>query len=260
MKVIHLTDPHLVPPDKVLWGLDACKRFDRCLSDIERWHSDADFCVISGDLTDKAEPEAYQWLKERLGRFGLKTFLMVGNHDGRAAFQAAFPDHPSDDEGFVQHAFNTEHGVILLLDTHKGGGVSEGQYCSARHDWLSAELKRAGDRPVYIFMHHPPFNIGIPYMDRIKLEEPEAFADTLKSHTNVRHIFFGHVHRTVYVNWQGISCTSLPGTNHQIPLVRDSVGTDYSQEPTGYGVVLIEKDQVIVHSDACLDRSPLSRE
>jgi Icc protein len=259
MKVIHVTDPHLVPPGQTLWELDASARLDRCLDDIERWHGDAEFCVISGDLSDRAEPEAYEWLRARLDRFPLKTFLMVGNHDDREVFRATWPEVTCDESGFVQQSYQTQSGVFLFLDTNKGGGVSEGRYCSARRSWLIRELERSGGQPIYIFMHHPPCNIGIPYMDRIKLEEPEAFAEALAIGENIQHIFFGHVHRSAYVNWQGIPCTSLPGTNHQVPLVRESVGTAYSQEPPGYGVVFIDDSQVAVHFDAFLDRSALTK-
>jgi Icc protein len=258
MKIIHMTDPHLVPPGKLLWGLDTCARLDSCLDDIERWHHDAEFCVISGDLTDKAEPKAYEWLKNRLERFPIKTLLMIGNHDDREAFRAAYPDVACDQSGFIQQSYRTQHGIFLFLDTNKGGGVSEGCYCGARRAWLAAELERAGAEPVCIFMHHPPFDIGIPYMDRIKLEESEAFAETISVCRNIRHIFFGHVHRAAYVNWRGIPCTSLPGTNHQVPLVRESVGAAYSLEPPGYGVVLIDESQTAVHFDACLNRLPVT--
>ena len=138
-------------------------------------------------------------------------------------------------------------------------GVPEGQYCDARCAWLANELERADQRPTYIFMHHPPFDIGVPYVDRIKLEEPDAFVDALAAGKNIRHIFFGHVHRSVYVNWHGIPCTSLPGTNHQVPLIRESVGTSYSQEPPGYGVIFIDHSRVAMHFDACLDRMPIAQ-
>ncbi len=258
MKIIHVTDPHLISPGRRLWGLDTTVRLNACLDDISRWHADAEFCVISGDLADSAEPEAYQWLRDRLDHFPLKTFLMIGNHDDRDVFRAAYPSVACDDAGFVQHAYHTQHGIFLFLDTNKGRDVSEGQFCEIRRAWLIRELERAGIRPVYIFMHHPPCDVGIPYMDCIKLDEPEAFGEALDTGQNVRHIFFGHVHRAAYVSWRGIACTSLPGTNHQVPLVRDSVGTAYSQEPPGYGVVLIDGSQMAVHFDACLDRLPIA--
>lgn len=255
MKIIHISDFHLVAPGEKLWGLDPHDRLSRCLDDIAKWHGDAEFCVMSGDLTNKGEPRAYDWLAERLKDFPLKTFLMVGNHDERGAFHAAYPDAPRDENGFVQGAHETRDGVFLFLDTLKGP-VSEGEYCDKRRQWLADRLEEHADRPVWIFMHHPPFDIGVPYMDRIKLEEPEKFEAVLRSHGDIRHLFFGHVHRAAYVNWNGIPCTCLPGTNHQVPLNRESVGTPYSVEPPMYGIVLIEDGKTVVHFEACLDREP----
>lgn len=255
MKIIHITDFHLVAPGEELWGLDPIERLEGCLSDITRWHGDADFCVMSGDLTNKGDPEAYAWLAERLASFPLKTFLIPGNHDERAAMAKAFPHMERDENGFIQYVHNTPEGVFLFLDTLKGP-VSEGEYDPERRAWLAEQLKAVRGRPVWVFMHHPPFDVGIPYMDRIKLEEPDAFADVLTAHDDIRHIFFGHVHRAAYVNWRGIPCTCLPGTNHQIPLLRESIGgTSYSVEPPMYGVVLINDGQTLVHFDACLDRT-----
>jgi len=258
MKAIHITDLHLVAPGEQLWEIDTAARVDACLEDISRWHSDAAFCVISGDLTDKGQPEAYAWLKKRLELFPLPTFLMLGNHDERDAFLATYPGHPCDLHGFIQQSHRTPHGVFLFLDTKKEGRVSQGELCGRRLAWLADELKNAGSAPVYIFMHHPPCDIGLPRMDRIKLEEPEAFAEVVTNGANVRHIFFGHVHRPAFVNWRGIPCSCLPGTNHQVPLVRDSVGTAYSHEPPGYGVIMIDDAQVAVHFDACLHRKPVN--
>ena len=259
MKFIHITDFHLPPPGTVLWGLDPQDRVSRCLDDIARWHGDAEFCVILGDLADKGESEAYRWLSKRLSEFPLPTFVIPGNHDDREALSAAFPDVSRDENGFLQFVHPTAEGVFLFLDTLKGP-VSEGAYCAARRNWLAGQLATYADDPVWIFMHHPPFDIGIPYMDRIKLEEADAFADVLTSHKNVRHLFFGHVHRAVFVQWRGIPCTALPGTSHRVPLKRESVGTPYSVEPPMYGIVLVDGEQTTVHLDACLDRAPADME
>jgi 3',5'-cyclic AMP phosphodiesterase CpdA len=255
LKFVHVTDLHLSPPGESLWGLDPHDRFTRCLDDIEKWHGDAEFCIISGDLADAGRAEAYDWLREQLAGFSIPTHLMIGNHDAREAFRSAFPDAPTDDHGFIQHAFDTRHGRFLLLDTYKGQ-TSAGEYCKRRRGWLEKQLAEATEQPVWIFMHHPPFDIQIPYMDRIKLDEPEAFSTLLNQHGNIRHLFYGHVHRPGYANWNGIPCTSLPGINHQVPLVRDAVGgTSYSVEPPMYGVVYAGDDQTTVHFDAYLDRT-----
>lgn len=258
MKIIHLTDPHLVPEGRDLWGTPSAERFSHCLEDVARWHGDADFCVISGDITNAGDPAAYAWVRERLEEFPLPTFLLIGNHDERDAFRTAFPNTPCDANGFVQYAHETDAGLFLFLDTKKQGPVSEGRYCAARRQWLSAQLAEADQRPVYIFMHHPPFDVGLAYVDRIKLEEPEAFAEVVLSSRSVRHIFFGHIHRATYVNWHGIPCTSLPSTNHQVPLTGGSVRSRYSREPPMVGIILLRDGQVTVHYDACLDRSEIA--
>ncbi len=258
MKFIHLTDLHLVPPGANLIGGVPSDRFERCLQDIDAWHSDAAFCVISGDLAEFAQVEAYELLKTRLAEFNLPYFLLIGNHDDRQVFQSVFPDHPQDDNGFVQHSHVTDDGIFLFLDTTKDGtGVHEGQLCAARLNWLKEQLIEAGDTPVYMFMHHPPFDIGIGHLDAIKLIQHEAFAEVLRHGRNIRHIFYGHVHRMTYVNWQGLSFTSLPSLNHQIPLIPDSVSGEFCDEPPAYGIVQIEKDQLTVHFNTFMQRNPL---
>ena len=51
--------------------------------------------------------------------------------------------------------------------------------CNHRLKWLREALISAGEAPTYIFMHHPPFDIGIDWIDKIKLLEVEEFAEIL---------------------------------------------------------------------------------
>ena len=256
MKFIHITDPHLVPPGELLWGLNTFERLEACLADIAEFHGDAEFCFISGDLTDRGDQAAYEALGERLGAFPIRTHLMLGNHDERSAYFEAFPNAPRDSSGFAQQSFETPRGRFILMDTFGEPGNSEGWYCAERMDWLQAELGSApGD--VYIAMHHPPMDIGVPYMDRIKLREHEEFARLVARYDRVRHIFFGHVHRMVFGQWNGIGYSALPGLNHQVPLVRGSVEHSYSDEPAMYGVVTVSGNQITVNADGYLDRGEL---
>jgi Icc protein len=256
MKIIHITDPHLVAPGETLWGNDAFGRFDACLTDIEHWHKDADFCFISGDLTDCGDAKTYHAIAKRLAAFPLETELMIGNHDLRSGYFAAFPNAPRDEHGFAQRIRDTERERFIFTDTVSEPGNSAGWYCQQRFDWLSRQITSApGD--VYIAMHHPPFDIGIPYMDRIKLREHEAFAEMVETSGKVRHIFFGHVHRAVFGTWRGITYSALPGLNHQVPLQREAGGHRYTDEPPMYAIVTLSDDQTIFHYDGYWDRKPL---
>ena len=258
MKFIHITDIHLVGDVGALNGMVPSARLDACLNDVVQWHSDASFCVISGDLAEFAELNAYQSLKMMLRSFPLPCFLMIGNHDNRTVFQSAFPKHPRDPNGFVQHRFEKNGCVFLFLDTKKEGlGVHKGQLCADRLDWLKQQLIQAKDKPTFLFLHHPPFDIGVPYVDKIRLQDVEEFAAALKYGRNIRHVFYGHVHRMTFVNWRGVPFTSLPSLNHQIPLNAASVQVEYCDEPPAYGVVQIEDDQLTVHFNTFLQRNPL---
>lgn len=60
MKFIHLTDTHLMAPGELLKGLNPQRRFAACIDDINRHHADAECCVMTGDVADLAQIEAYR--------------------------------------------------------------------------------------------------------------------------------------------------------------------------------------------------------
>ncbi len=118
MKIIHLTDLHLVPPGEKLWGLDPFARFDAALNDIAAHHADAGLVAITGDLAERGETAAYELLRDRLSRFPLPVRLMLGNHDDRANYLQVFGG--ADASGHVQGALELGGAALLFLDTLKG--------------------------------------------------------------------------------------------------------------------------------------------
>ena len=116
----------------------------------------------------------------------------------------------------------------------------------------------AGERPVYIFMHHPPFDIGIPSLDLIRLAEPAGFARVVAEAGSVKHIFFGHVHRPVSGSWRGISFSALRSTVHQVALDWETeYPVPYTLETPAYNVIFLEPDKTVVHHHDFLDDSRL---
>jgi|TARA_B100000809_G_scaffold123303_1_gene121379 3',5'-cyclic AMP phosphodiesterase CpdA len=71
-------------------------------------------------------------------------------------------------------------------------------------------LEAAGTKSVYLFMHHPPFEIGIPSLDIICLrEDAQRIQQIVSGFSNIKHLFFGHVHRPVSGSWHGIPFNTL---------------------------------------------------
>ena len=145
-------------------------------------------------------------------------------------------------------------GRFLLLDTVEEG-KAWGSYCDRRVEWLQRSLDEASDMPVYLFMHHPPFHVGLFSVDRIGMgADGERVGEVVSKHDNIRHLFFGHVHRPISGSWHGIPYSTLRGINHQVPL--DFAPLEVvpkSHEQPAYAVIFLEADQTTVHMHDYLD-------
>jgi len=205
---IQITDLHLDDPAASCQATNHANLIVACLASMADHTSDAEFCVITGYLTNHGDIAAYSWLKTALNTLPMPVVLILGNHDDRPAFLSVFAGQGHDDGGFVQRSMSVRGVRFLILDTHCPDSDA-GVLCPQRLNWLDRQLADAGDVPVTLFMHHPPCDIGDPKLDAIKLTNAEAFSAVLQRHGTVRHIVFGHVHRTMFVNWRGIACTSL---------------------------------------------------
>lgn len=258
MKLIHLTDTHFVPSGLKLYGLDPRARLDAAIADINAHHADAELAVVTGDLTHWGELEAYRGFVACMSALRIPHVALVGNHDRRGPYLDVVAAAPRDSSGFVQGVHDTARGRLIFLDTLDESSHA-GQMCARRFAWFADALAGTPvNRPVYLFMHHPPFEVGIRDMDRIALAERARFTEMISPYQGrVRHIFFGHVHRPISGSWQGIPFSTLRGTNHQVWFDLDPSAPHLaSHEPPAYGVVLIREDAVVVHTHDYLDASP----
>jgi 3',5'-cyclic AMP phosphodiesterase CpdA len=248
MKIVQLSDLHLVAPGRELFGAEPLARLELAIDDILARHADADFCLLTGDLADAGGDDAYRALAAVLARLPVPVRLLPGNHDRRDALRRCLPALPDDGNGFMQAAHDTPAGRFLLLDTLEPG-KPWGSFCTERRQWLAAQLA-SGDEPLFIAMHHPPFAVGIPSMDQFALRDTDAFWSLIApQRARIRHLFLGHLHRPIGGSWHGIpfSCTSSP--NHQVALDLVTTGDDVPgcREPAGYAVILIDAERVVVH-------------
>lgn len=257
-KFIHLTDTHLACPGQQLYGLDPRARLDAAIADINRHHADAAFAVVTGDLTHWGEPESYANFSEAMAALKMPYVAMVGNHDKRVACLDGLKAAPRDPNGFVQGTRQTEHGLFVFLDTLDETSHA-GEMCARRLAWLADKLAAApADMPLVVFMHHPPFAVGVHAMDEIALKQSGEFAEVIAPYrARIRHIFFGHVHRPICGSYGTIPFSTLRGTNHQVWFELDPAAEHLaSHEPPAYGVVLVQRETLVVHSHDFLDASP----
>ena len=227
MWIAHLSDMHLRPrrageprgcaPQPMFW---------QALDRIARLARQPDLLVLSGDLAESGELRTYRGLVRRLERLALPFCLVPGNHDDRARLQQAFPGNFANWEGRIGHV-DLAGGRLLLLDTQVAG---------AEWGWVDADdvsrlLLRLEDRPGLLAMHHPPFPVGIPGMDRIACRGAvEMLGQALRGRLD--GLLCGHVHRHVSTLFHGIPAQVAPSTAHQIAF--DAPQLAYTFEPGGF--------------------------
>src|SRR5918995_1297963 len=87
---LHLSELHLVPPGRLVEGVDPMRQLRSVLARIERLEEAPAFIVVSGDLTEDGSAEGYEVVNAVLTELGggvPPVLLALGNHDDRATFR-----------------------------------------------------------------------------------------------------------------------------------------------------------------------------
>jgi 3',5'-cyclic-AMP phosphodiesterase len=261
MKVYVISDLHLVTPGETSKGLDTAARLDLALDDLAKNHADADLCVFLGDLCDHGDEEAYGEFATRLARVKVPCRVLIGNHDDRTTFRKVMPEVPVDANDFIQSVVDAPEGRLIFLDTFEHDYVN-GWLCEKRLAWLGERLAEAKDRPAYIFMHHPPFEIGMR-VDKINMKDQDAFHALVAAHGDVRQVISGHTHRACSGVWRGVPFVNVGATHYNQVFRRNGAAgpVPRTQFPILTAVMLINGGDVVVHhNDVSVMALPMARQ
>jgi 3',5'-cyclic AMP phosphodiesterase CpdA len=224
MLLAQITDLHIKVPGALAYRkVDTAACLRRCVERLSALSPRPDAVLVTGDLTDFGTVDEYRHVAQCLKPLQMPVYLMVGNHDDRAALREVFDARYLREEGtgsaFVQYAFDLDDMRVIALDSQKPG-ESPGTLCDERLAWLERQLEAARGRPVIVALHHPPFATGIGHMDDMALDaEASAKLEALISrHPNVERVLCGHVHRPVHRRFGGTIVSIAPSTAHQVVL------------------------------------------
>ncbi len=249
LKIIWLSDLHVVAPGKHVVGYDSSVRVSRAVEYISAQHPDAAFCVLGGDLVDDCQPDSYRHLKSLLKLLPMPILPLVGNHDDRAALISSLRPPVPNGASTADYIVEVAGRVLICLDSQKPGHEA-GCYSPQQLKWLDETLTRVSARPAYVFIHHPPMKLGLTMQDKDWLENGDEFLALLKRHSNVNHLFIGHVHRPVSGNVGRLPFTIMRPTAYQAPLPYPEWTWDNfapAKEPPNLGVILLGDSSTIVH-------------
>ena len=233
--IAQITDLHVgagsEPPYR---GIDTAAHLEAAVAAIGRERPAPDLVLVSGDLGDVGTDAEYERVRGILGGLAMPYYVVPGNHDQREPMRRVFAaDGYLPSTGFLQYGVDAGALRLLALDTHVPG-KPYGLICEERRGWFARELAAAKNRPVMVFMHHPPFATGM-WLDWSGCREADALAAVIARHPNVERVLCGHLHRPITRRWAGTIGSVCPGVAHQIGLDLDrESGFDIVLEPPAY--------------------------
>ncbi len=245
--VLQISDTHLVPEGRFVSGqLDPALAFQRLVVRIEGMREQLgpiDAILHTGDLSDDGSAESYSNLKEILAPLELPVFAVPGNHDSRENMRAAFaPQGYLPSSGKLRWQKSFEAFDLIGLDTlveGVGGGLLDEDDLS----FLDTRLVEAGNKPILLAMHHPPFACGIPFMDKIGLDGIEGLAHLLQGCSNEIRVVCGHIHNTMITTVGGKVALSGPSPCSAF---------SYDTSPDAFEGFLVREDGFLLHRwDGC---------
>jgi len=232
-----ISDLHVMPKGELAYDrVDTARLFRDAVAHLNRLAPRPDAVLITGDLADRGQPEAYAHMREILRDLTLPYFVITGNHDRIDAFRAAFADQPylPQQGPFIQYVLDHFPLRLVAVDSVVPGRT-RGLICEERAAWLDATLAQARDRPTIVMMHHAPFVTGLAHFDEVGMEGVDALEAVIARHPQVERIICGHVHRAIQVRFGGTIASTCPSTAHQVAADLRPDGIDsFTLEPPGF--------------------------
>ncbi|MEO6984780.1 MAG: phosphodiesterase [Paralcaligenes sp.] len=253
MLLAQISDLHIKRPGLLAYKkVNTTEYLRTCIAKVNALLPRPDALIITGDLADFGAVQEYQSLRSELSALAIPYYLMVGNHDHRAALREVFPDHPylKTDSDFIQYAIDFNDVSVLALDTQDLPS-SGGRLCGDRLSWLAEQLAQRRDKAVMIAMHHPPFDCGIEHMDKqgLAAEDSQKLETLLRDYHNVERIICGHVHRSVFTRFANTIASICPCPAHQVAYdLRENGPSAFIMEPPAFHVHAHVHKRWVTHS------------
>ncbi|HET6938940.1 MAG TPA: metallophosphoesterase [Nocardioides sp.] len=245
--VAHLSDVHLLAHGVKQYGaIEPESGLRLALDRLVRLDPVPQALVFTGDLADRAEPDAYKRLRELVEPvawvMGARVIWVMGNHDARAPYAQALFD--TDDDGPQDRVYDVGGLRIVALDTSVPD-YHHGELLPDQLDWLRDVLRTPAEHGTILAMHHPP--IPVPTLEPaaiIELLDQDRLAEVITG-SDVRQILGGHFHYSSHSTFAGIPVSVASAscyTTDPAPLDRLISGVDGHQ---AFNTVHVYDDRIV---------------
>lgn len=227
MRIAQITDTHLSSQEDSFPQLDPWTRMQLVLDVLLQ--EDIDCLIHTGDIClDKPRRSIYELYRERIDAFECPVLHIPGNHDRGDLMKEVLPNayttmHITEKEGFTIIFLNTGDAHIEKEELHKLKGLTE-----------------MSDKPLIIFMHHPPLYAGVRHMDKnYPLKNIHEVWPILQATKVPIEVFCGHYHTQRSIKVKNVQVHITPSTLYNIDPAFEEIKRDY-KTPPAYRWIRIE--------------------
>jgi Icc protein len=206
ISLLQITDLHLLPAVGArLLGVDTAASLDAVLRAALAERA-PDALLASGDLVHEPTPAAYARVHATIARhFRGPMLWLAGNHDDGATLAQARPAIERLDLG---------DWSVIGIDTHVDGAEG-GHVADAELARLRAQLAATRARFVIVAGHHPPVELGMPWLDPGCIDNGAELLALLDADARVKAYVCGHVHQDTATRRGRLDVLSTPSTCFQ---------------------------------------------
>ncbi|MFF7281345.1 metallophosphoesterase [Streptomyces griseorubiginosus] len=228
MRIVQLSDTHVERTDVPNRnGVNATDSLRLMLAEL-RHLRDVDAIVVTGDIANAGDVEAYAAVRELVGEFArplaAPVFYTTGNHDEREAFGKvlgsghAEPEAVLETDAAERAAVSTVGGYrFVTLDSLVPGKVY-GRIGAAQLDWLREVLRTPAEHGTVLAFHHPPISLGLSVTQPVfGLLDAEELAAAIRG-SDVRVVLTGHYHLQLFGMLGSVPVWVTPGVVNRIDL------------------------------------------
>jgi len=255
--IAHVSDTHLLGGGRPLYGaVDTDATVARAFAQLERSGMRPEAIVITGDLADLGEPDAYRRLKGLVEpaaeRMGSRIIWVMGNHDEREPFaEILMGEQPTN--ATQDRVYDLGGLRVIALDSTVPG-YHHGDLEPAQLEWLRAELATPAPHGTLLALHHPPIPTPVELMAILELDHQAELAEVIRG-SDVRAVLAGHLHYSTTGTFAGVPVSVASATCYTIDSSAEPgtlAGVDGGQT---FNLVHVYDDQV-VHSIVPIGDAP----
>ncbi|MER6976556.1 metallophosphoesterase [Streptomyces carpinensis] len=248
--LLHLSDTHFVAKGTnggLLHDIvDSQANLEKMFAGFERSNSMPKAIVLTGDIADTGEPEAYQRVREVVeksaAKYGAQVIWCMGNHDNREAFYENLLGVEPSAEPY-DRVWDLDGLRLIVLDSTVPG-QHWGEISDEQLAWLADVLAEPAPDGSIIALHHPPVWSPLGLIRLFELRGQDKLAAVLEG-TDVRCILGGHLHYSTHSTFAGIPVSVASATCYtqdlqvEFPAARGQAGAQ------SYNLVHVYDDRIL---------------